>query len=788
MEAGPERLSSGTAKWDSPSRIAVTVCLVAGLSYLASRIGVKFVLPPLMLSTLWPGCVLLVLVLLFVPRKLWPLLILAAFGGFVLSDLQEGVSVRSISWLLLADAVEVLTAAICLNYLFRGPPRLDSLKALGKYAFLAAFLAPIAGAFVGAIAFDGNYRMNWKNSFLTESLGFLTLMPAILGWVREAKAWRTKSRTYYLEAVALTAALVVLGYLVFVVSERSISPVLLYALVPFLLWSALRFGLTGVSTSALVIWVLSSWGLIDGAGPFIRTGTLNEVLPLQLFLLVVVTPFMVLSVLVEEYNEAAEDLQKSEEKFRNVFKDAGMGMAIASPQGRFLAVNGAFVKFIGYTEEELFGETVQSITHPENWPMFSRKLDLALATGASFQGVQMRYLHKDGRERWGECSASLINDTRRKTQYFVAEVLDITERRRAERDLRESEERFRLIANAAPVLIWMAGIDKKCTFVNRGWLNFTGRSVEEELGHGWALGVHSDDIDRCLRIYSSAFDARVDFEMEYRLRRFDEEYRWIVDYGAPRFESDGSFCGYIGSCVDITDRKRSQEALEELSGRLITAQEEERARIARELHDDFTQRLALLGIGLAQVLKKMDESETDDRAKIEDLMKENREIVSDMHALSHQLHSSRLEHVGLAPALLGLCSEISSKYKISVDFSERGDFSDVPKNVALCLFRVAQEALGNVVKHSGAKRADVEIIRAANEIHLRIVDAGTGFEPALRRSQSGMGLIGMRERLRLVGGILSIQSAPVQGTEILAYVSLSVSGNVAAVKVKAAEG
>ena len=263
--------------------------------------------------------------------------------------------------------------------------------------------------------------------------------------------------------------------------------------------------------------------------------------------------------------------------------------------------------------------------------------------------------------------------------------------------------------------------------------------------------------------------------MEYRLRRFDGQYRWIVDYGVPRLESDGTFCGYIGSCVDITDRKLAAESLEELSGRLITAQEEERTRIARELHDDFTQRLALQGIGLTQVWKKMAESETEGRSKIQELIKDNREILSDMHVLSHQLHSSRLEHVGLAPALMGLCEEMSSKYRIPVDFRERGTFADIPKNVSLCLFRVAQEALGNVVKHSGANRADVEITGAANEICLRIADAGIGFDPTLRNTHSGIGLMGMRERLRLVGGVISVRSAPSQGTEILAQVPLSCS-------------
>jgi PAS domain S-box-containing protein len=110
------------------------------------------------------------------------------------------------------------------------------------------------------------------------------------------------------------------------------------------------------------------------------------------------------------------------------------------------------------------------------------------------------------------------------------------------------------VANTAPVLIWMSGTDKLCTFFNQGWLDFTGRSLKQDFGNGWIAAVHPDDRDRCLEIYSSAFDARIDFQMEYRLRRFDGVYRWIVDFGIPQFESDGSFWGYVGSCIDMTDR------------------------------------------------------------------------------------------------------------------------------------------------------------------------------------------------------------------------------------------
>lgn len=376
-------------------------------------------------------------------------------------------------------------------------------------------------------------------------------------------------------------------------------------------------------------------------------------------------------------------------------------------------------------------------------------------------------------------------ERRRTAGALLASIVDL---KKSEAVLRESDQRFRLVADTAPVLIWMSGTDKLCTFFSQAWLDFTGRTMKQEVGDGWASGVHPDDLERCLRDYSGAFDARVDFELEYRLRRFDGKYRWIVDIGVPRFESNGVFLGYIGSCVDVTDRKLTEASLEVLSGRLITAQEEERTRIARELHDDFSQRMAIHGIGLEQLRDMLRPSEIKERAKVQELFRQTQEMSLDLHSLSHRLHSSRLEHVGLGSALGELCVEVSEKYMIQVEFAERGVSFKIPKDVALCLFRVGQEALGNVVKHSRAKRAQVELSAANSEILLRIVDVGTGFDPALGNGSSGIGLVSMRERLRLVGGALSIRSAPAQGTEILAQVPLSVPANEPRLRSQAAEG
>jgi len=449
--------------------------------------------------------------------------------------------------------------------------------------------------------------------------------------------------------------------------------------------------------------------------------------------------------------------------------------------------NAGAQRLFGFTEAEAAGRPVTILIPPELLDEENKILQ-RLRAGESIEHYETIRVTKGGKQLNVSLTISPIKDSSGRIVGISKIARDITDRKCIEQTLRESEERFRLVANKAPVLIWMAGTDKLCTFFNQCWLDFSGRSIEQELGDGWASGVHPEDRARCHETYASAFDARVDFEMEYRLKRFDGKYRWVVDYGVPRFESDGVFCGYIGSCVDITDRKLAAESLEELSGRLITAQDEERTRIARELHDDFSQRLALQGVGLAQLWKKIPESEVKERAKVQELLKGIQEISSDMHSLSHQLHSSKLEHVGLVPALMGLCEELSSRFKIQIEFTDHAISSGIPKDVALCLFRIAQEALNNVVKHSGAKQAQAELSCTKNEIRLRIADAGFGFDPALRHGDSGLGFVSIRERLRLVGGRLSVQSAPMRGTEILAEVPLAASANEARTRTKAIGG
>jgi PAS domain S-box-containing protein len=172
---------------------------------------------------------------------------------------------------------------------------------------------------------------------------------------------------------------------------------------------------------------------------------------------------------------------------------------------------------------------------------------------------EYRIIRPDGSSRWIAGYGSVELDEGGKPVFARGVSRDITLRKHAEEELRESEARFRAMANTAPVMIWVSGPDRLCTFFNKGWLDFTGRTLEQELGNGWAEGVHREDFDRCLNVYTTSFAARQQFTMEYRLRRSDGEYRWVLDTGTPRFAPDGEFLGYIGSCIDIAERKRAEE-------------------------------------------------------------------------------------------------------------------------------------------------------------------------------------------------------------------------------------
>jgi PAS domain S-box-containing protein len=345
-------------------------------------------------------------------------------------------------------------------------------------------------------------------------------------------------------------------------------------------------------------------------------------------------------------------------------------------------------------------------------------------------------------------------------------------KRKAEAALRESEKRFRVMADTTPSLVWMCDALGKVVYLNDRWNAFTGAEQNVGYGDSWVQYVHPDDLKNVSDSLSSALKDRKPFSTESRLRRSDGVYRWILNIASPRVNGDESFAGFIGSAIDVTEQKLAQQALEQVSGQLIEAQEKERSRIARDLHDDICQRLALLSMEIEQTNRGTDASPAATKRSLEEIRRHCSDIAGDVQSLSHQLHSSKLEYLGVAAAIRGFCQEFSGQHDVTIAFTEENVPRHLPKDISLCLFRVTQEAVHNAAKYSGVSQFGVELIATPDNIQLVVSDSGAGFDVEEAKKNRGLGLVSMQERVHLVHGTLAINSTPGRGTTILAAVPL----------------
>jgi len=462
---------------------------------------------------------------------------------------------------------------------------------------------------------------------------------------------------------------------------------------------------------------------------------------------------------------------KTEEKFLKLFQANPVALTLTSARdNRYIDVNRVFERITGWEREKIIGRTPFEIGL---WmePRVRAEMICKLAAGSPVHNLEFTVRTRSGELRVGLGSAELVEIDGEPC--VLSAATDITDRVRDTALLREREEHFRIVANSVPVVIWMTGPDTHCTYVNQVWLDFTGRSIEMELGYGWTENLHPDDAQNCLDCYARAFERREPVQVEYRLRRRDGEYRWFLASGVPRFEPNGTFTGYIGSAMDISGRRELEDALSALSQRLIDAHDVERVRLARVLDDDINQRLATLTPSLRLLQRSLPDSEPALRQAVEEATCEVQSLMRDLHGLSAGLHSPTLDVLGLGAAAEGLCRQIADRYGVVIGCRAQTVPPKSPPAVSRCLFHVLEDVLQSAVDVGSVRSIEVSLLGTANEVALSIHVRGQGFDPNQISGVQGLGVRSLQERLKLVGGALFVDTTLPTGTTVCARVPLT---------------
>jgi PAS domain S-box-containing protein len=337
----------------------------------------------------------------------------------------------------------------------------------------------------------------------------------------------------------------------------------------------------------------------------------------------------------------------------------------------------------------------------------------------------------------------------------------------------ENEELFHCLFEQASLGVAVENLEGLVLMANPALCSMLGYAKSELCGMHCSQFANAEDSADDYALFQDLRAGTIDhYSLEKRYVRKDGTRLWGRLHVSLLKHSDQQFPLVFAFVEDITERKLAEEGLASVTGKLIDAQERERARIARELHDDTNQRLSMLAIGIEQLKNELPGEAVELRGRGDELRNNVLEIAKDIQALAHELHSPRLEYLGLVPAMRGFCQQLEERRKVEIDFKTVASMRPLSPDISLCLFRVLQEALHNSAKHSGTRHFDVQLFLTSDEIELTVKDSGAGFDREAARNSRGLGLVSMEERLKLLKGTLSIESHPHSGTTVRARVPL----------------
>src|ERR1700745_1695410 len=481
-----------------------------------------------------------------------------------------------------------------------------------------------------------------------------------------------------------------------------------------------------------------------------------------------------LSPLVLAMVEDITDKKRAEEALlRNaaIVESSEDAIASGTLDGIIVSWNTGAQHLYGYSEAEAVGKPITMILPPELRDEEKKIFETARAGGHISQFETVR-VAKTGKRINVSLTISPIKDWSGRMVGVSGIARDITERKLAEEALAEMnrtlvaqaaslqarEELLRVFVKNVPAAVAMLDRDLRYLQVSDRWCSDNSVEASELLGRSRELSPKMPD--RWKEANRPALQGET-------LRA--EEDRWESEGGTrwarwevrPWRADDGTVGGILILAEHIPRRKEMEETLSGMTRKLIESQEQERARIGRELHDDINQRLAMLSLEL----DKQQQNPSEVQSRVQELRNQTTELSNDVQALSHDLHSSKLEYLGVVAGIKSWCKEFSERQRMEIDFSN-DVHSALPFEIGLSLFRVLQEALHNVMKHSGVKRIEVQIREVSSGIHLIIRDSGKGFDVEAALQGKGLGLTTMRERVRLVNGTISIESKPMGGTTI----------------------